>query len=195
MALDEFNEEYFKTRNYVDYLQREDRYVRSAKEITDHLYALSLIEKDSLILDFGSALGFFLHGLKEAGYINCVGYDKSIWATEQALRHGHNMLSHYNESVDVLFALDTFEHMENKEIEDVFIKTKPNTAIVRMPSSSDGGKTFHLDISRRDPTHINCKSKEQWMGFFKSLGYYSIKLRLASIYDTIGVTSLLLIKL
>lgn len=93
-----------------------------------------------------------------------------------------------------MLALDVFEHETDEEISRDVKKIDPNVMVVRIPNSTDGGKTFHLEVSQRDPTHINCKTKQQWVDFLENLGYFSMRLNLYSIYDSDGVTCLLLIK-
>jgi len=87
-----------------------------------------------------------------------------------------------------------FEHMSDETIKDVITTLEPKAMVVRIPSSTDGGKTFHLEVSRADPTHINCKTKEQWIVFFQGLGYRTfLKLNLFTVYDTPGVSCLLIL--
>jgi hypothetical protein len=84
--------------------------------------------------------------------------------------------------------------MTDQEIAKVLIKTNPRALLVRIPSSTDGGKTFALEVSRQDPTHINCKTKEQWIEFFKEFEYKTfLRLNLFTVYDTPGVTCLLIL--
>jgi hypothetical protein len=90
--------------------------------------------------------------------------------------------------------MDVFEHMTDLQVGTVLRTSKAKAVLARIPSSTDGGKTFHLEVSRADPTHINCKTKEQWIEFFKSFGYQTfLKLNLYCVYDTPGVTCLLIL--
>lgn len=82
---DDFNEEYFRTLNYVDYLNRRDRYIHTGREIADLLIKLKLLwTEDSYILDYGCAVGFLMEGLISAGCSMVTGYDISEWALQQA---------------------------------------------------------------------------------------------------------------
>ena len=49
-----------------------------------------------------------------------------------------------------------------------------NIILVRIPCSLEGQKDFYLEISRADKTHINCKSKNQWIDFFKKIGFKNV---------------------
>ena len=62
-----------------------------------------------------------------------------------------------------------------------------NVLIVRIPCSTND-KDFHLEISKKDKTHINCKTKKNWIKFLNKLGYSLIgTLNLKQIYDSDGV--------
>lgn len=180
---DYFNEEYFKSVNYIAYLDKEGRYKKLAEEFDIQ----GLLNKGSKILDYGAAVGFLTNALKELGY-NCDGYDISDWATSEAKRRYN--IEYITEPVkyDCLIALDVFEHMLQEDIIKCLEMFRPNDIIVRIPVSTNGGKNFYLGVSNLDPTHINCKEKEQWLKFFEEFGYINhVRLNLFSIYDSKGV--------
>ena len=191
-SLDVYNEGYYRSSNYSDYLERSDRYKKTAIELATLLHSLNLINRKSVIVDFGCAVGFLMDGFIELGYENVVGVEISQWASNFAKTKGHEVVSSIKELSIVpqlTIALDVFEHMTDEQITHVMNKIKPNALLVRIPTSTDGGKTFSLEISRADPTHINCKTKTQWIEFFKSFGYKTfLRLNLFTIYDTPGVS-------
>lgn len=195
-----YTADYYKTSNYADYLERADRYKKTAYELTDLLRKLSLLSKDSKIVDYGCAIGFLLEGFKELGYSNVIGYEVSEWAILEGRARGNRVVlwdgrSKDVDPADVLFALDVFEHMEDKDIDSVLDVLSPKALVVRIPSSIDGGNTFALKVSQADPTHINCKTKEQWIEFFKRHGYQTfLRLNLYTVYDTPGVSCFLCIR-
>jgi cyclopropane fatty-acyl-phospholipid synthase-like methyltransferase len=194
-----YDSDYYRSSNYADYLERADRYKKTAYELTDLLRKLNLVQKDSTLVDYGCAVGFLLEGFQEAGYSNVLGYEISDWAVSEGRRRGNRI--HYWGYFDadpfatnVLTALDVFEHMTDEQVMDVVQTLNPSAMVVRIPSSTDGGKTFALEVSRADPTHINCKTKEQWIEFFRGLGYRTfLRLNLYTVYDTPGVTCLLIL--
>jgi cyclopropane fatty-acyl-phospholipid synthase-like methyltransferase len=194
-----YDSDYYRSSNYADYLERADRYKKTAYELTDLLRKLNLVQKDSTLVDYGCAVGFLLEGFQEAGYSNVLGYEISDWAVSEGRRRGNRI--HYWGYFDadpfatnVLTALDVFEHMTDEQVTDVVQTLNPSAMVVRIPSSTDGGKTFALEVSRADPTHINCKTKEQWIEFFRGLGYRTfLRLNLYTVYDTPGVTCLLIL--
>ncbi len=190
-----FTKEYFQTINYVNYLERSKKYVKHAEDIIQLLESISLTNKSSNILDYGCAVGFLIEGMEEQGYKNVSGFDISEWAVEQCQSKGLNVTSELsNQSYDLITALDVFEHMTDEEIALALKHFKSNLLLVRIPCSVDG-KEFHLDISKLDPTHCNCKTKEGWESLFRQHGYSTfLKVNVSTIYDTPGVISWLCIK-
>ena len=67
--------------------------------------------------------------------------------------------------------------------------------LLRIPCSEEpNSKKILFKISRIDKTHINCKTKNEWINLFKSFGYKSfLKLNLNTIYDSKGCLCLLII--
>ena len=190
-----YDKEYYGTINYTDYLGRKNKYFKTAEELVDLLKKLSLVKEDSEILDYGCAVGFLIEGFSRIG-LNASGYDVSHWAVKESIKSGNKMVHDYTDFTgDILVSLDVFEHMRDTDIKHVLDATSPEVLIVRIPSSMDGGETFHLDVSKKDPTHINCKDKGDWLKFFGKSGYtFNLALNLFSIYDSEGVVCLLLLK-
>lgn len=192
-----YDADYYRSSNYADYLERGDRYRKTAYELVDLLRKLNLVERDSSIVDYGCAVGFLLDGFKELGYSNVLGVEVSEWARQEAKTRGHRILESVTGmclSPDLLISMDVFEHMTDKEVSRVILETSPKALLVRIPTSTDGGKTYHLEVSRADPTHINCKTKEQWIRFFRDFGYQTfLRLNLYTVYDTPGVSCLLIL--
>jgi hypothetical protein len=186
-----FNEQYYKSINYTDYLHRSEKYVKTAEEL-DWFFRqkLSLLFYDSSILDYGCAVGFLLEGFKKLGYTNLNGYEISNYAKEICYQKNLNIIENLNQkNYNFAFFLDVLEHMSQESINDLFSKCKFNYVIVRIPCSTEENKgTFHLDVSKKDKTHINCKSKQEWINIFKNYGYKNIiRINLNTIYDSEGV--------
>jgi 2-polyprenyl-3-methyl-5-hydroxy-6-metoxy-1,4-benzoquinol methylase len=193
-----YTAEYYQSSNYADYLERADRYKKTAYELAGLFRTISLVDRDSLIIDFGCAVGFLIEGFREVGLKNAIGVEISDWARETAQKNGLSVYKSVDDAdfnqPDLLIAMDVFEHMTDQEIAKVLTKTNPRALLVRIPSSTDGGKTFALEVSRQDPTHINCKTKEQWIEFFKEFEYKTfLRLNLFTVYDTPGVSCLLIL--
>ena len=183
-----YGEKYFKHLNYANYLERRDRYINHAKELHEFLGRLGLINKNSKILDYGCAVGFLMEGFRELGYRNVFGYDISEWAVKQAKSKGLNLIDNLKrQSFNIIVFLDVLEHMTDSEINKLFNKVKADVAIIRIPCTKDG-KSFVLNVSNRDLTHINHKTKNGWIKLLYESGYTTLMpLNLFTIYDTPGV--------
>jgi cyclopropane fatty-acyl-phospholipid synthase-like methyltransferase len=188
-----YEEDYYKTLNYSDYLSRGIRYEKTAEELSSLLKSVGLLHSDSTILDYGCAVGFLTKALSDLGY-KAVGFDISEWATTKAKSRGVSIIENPKGSFDCAFYLDVLEHMTDDQILKVFKNVKSKSSIIRIPCSTDGGKTYHLNVSNQDKTHINCKTKEEWKIFFYSLGVKTIlHLNTLTVYDTEGVFCALLL--
>jgi len=191
-----YTEHYYTSNNYSNYLERYGRYEKLTLEIVDLLNKLNLISKNSTILDFGCAVGFLLESLNKIGYSNCFGVEISDWARNECLKKN---LSVFKETpikkFDLLFVLDVLEHLTDSDIISNINKIKPKIIVLRIPVSEKEGENYYLDISRKDPTHINCKTKNQWKNLLKNLGFdVFLHLNLNTIYDSTGVLSLICLR-
>jgi len=184
----QYTKDYYNSLNYINYLDREEKYKKHAIELDTLFNTLSLLNTQNTILDYGCAVGFLIEGFKSLGYKDISGYDISKWATNQCREKGINMLE--DEEIrpfDLITALDVLEHMKDKDIKEAFTRFKSNILLVRIPCSVNG-TNFHLEISRKDPTHINCKTKRDWKEFLKTLGYnFFFPININTIYDSDGV--------
>jgi hypothetical protein len=190
-----YNKEYYTSVNYVTYLHRKPKYVKHANEISNLLKSFNLINNDSKILDYGCAVGFLIEGFRELGYTNITGYDISEWAVQECKLKNINMLSDIvDDKYELICCLDVLEHMNDLEIKNTFSKLDGNMLLVRIPCSVDG-IGYHLEVSKNDPTHCNCKTKQQWMSLFQELGYnFFMSINTNTIYDSPGVMCYLCFK-
>jgi len=183
-----FDEQYYRSNNYVDYLSKRERYVRTAEEIKQVFHKFSMIDTQSTILDYGCSLGFLIKGFEKAGFKNVSGYDISDWAVEQARKNGCNILNHAQGTFDLGVFLDVLEHMTDQQIVELFGQLHLSKVLVRIPCAVvEQPDQFYLEVSRRDPTHINCKTDQDWIALFKRLGYDTcFRLNMSTIYDSPG---------
>lgn len=184
-----YNKEYYQTKNYKDYLSKKDRYMKLSNELNDFFDKIKILpKKNSKLLDYGCAVGFFLDGLKDCGYNNLHCFDISEWALSQVNKEYKIIDISKEQNFDAIFCLDVLEHMTDFQIKQVFSNIHSNILVARIPCSLEGENDFYLEVSRLDETHINCKSKKQWISFISELGYSNfIKLNLNNIYDSDGV--------
>lgn len=187
---DTYGEGYYKTGNYTDYLERGPRYERMADELVSFLRSVGLLQPATRLTDFGCGVGLLASALQTHG-CNVTGFDASPWASRQAAQRGVPMLDTY-QPCDGLIALDVFEHMSDAGVSVALHTFQPHFLIVRIPVASAPGQPFHLSISRRDPTHINCKTAQEWQEFFSAAHYHTLLLNLHTIYNSTGVFCALL---
>jgi SAM-dependent methyltransferase len=183
-----FDEQYYRSNNYVDYLSKRERYVKTAEEIQQVFQKFSVIDQDSTILDYGCSLGFLIKGFEKVGFKNVCGYDISDWAVEQARKNGCNILNHAHGTFDLGIFLDVLEHMSDQQIAELFAGLKLDKVLVRIPCAvAEKPDEFYLEVSRRDVTHINCKTDQDWITVFQGLGYRNcFRLNMSTIYDSPG---------
>jgi len=190
-----YNESYYNSNNYHNYSERSERYHHLAKELYGLLDSLSLISPSTFILDYGCAFGFLLEGFKKLG-IDGIGYDISEYARCEAVKRGNRVIdSIYNYNVyNIAFFLDVLEHIDENEINRIFKYINSDIIIGRIPCSYNSDQ-FYLEISRNDPGHINCKTKDEWKELLSKFGYTKFfHLNLNSIYDSKGVFSFIAFK-
>jgi SAM-dependent methyltransferase len=198
-----YDETYYKSINYTNYLSRKPRYRQLAIEVTNLLKKLNLIvsydwsrttndlQQFPNILDFGCATGMLVGALNEIG-CSAYGYDISDYALGVAKEVG---LEVYNEieqirdmPKDVTFLLDVLEHIPATDLdENLKAVTSSDAIIFRIPVCLEEGEPYHLEVSRNDPTHVTCWTKERWTEFFARYGYTIMTLDLHTIYDSPGV--------
>lgn len=185
--MNSFDEQYFKTINYTNYLDREHRYIKLANELFTYLKTIKFITDTTTFIDYGAGVGFLTNSIRKMGYA-CDSYDISEWAIKYGYeKYGIEYISYQHKKYDVMIALDVFEHMTDTQIVDVFNTFKSDYLIIRIPCSSNG-IDFHLDVSKKDPTHINCKTKLEWQSFFIKNDFNQIQtLNLYTVFDSEGV--------
>ena len=186
-----FTEEYYRSINYSDYTLRKQKYRSTAEELISYFF---LLNKQYLsILDYGCAIGMLLDGIQnKVPHAHLYGYDISQWAINNSVSDNLYLTNdpsillkpHY-----LTTALDVFEHMFNRDIVKALNQLNTQLLIVRIPVKCNSDKTndFHLEVSRRDRSHVNCKTKGEWIDFIEEQGYQYVKtLILPTIYDAKG---------
>lgn len=184
-----FKKEYYQTNNYKDYLDREQRYEKLATEIDTFFKTIGIDLENKKILDYGCAVGFLINGFKKLNYKNVQGVEISKWAASVCLKKGFEIVkSQKITNQNLVIFLDVLEHIEEKRVDEILTNLETDFILVRIPVCSvDNGK-FVLEISEKDETHINRKSKETWVKVFKKNGFdFFCYLNLNTIYDSEGV--------
>ena len=185
--MNEFEQAYFSHGNYTYYTERRDRYAKTAQELAAFFLRTGLVTPEQSVLDYGCALGFLVVGLRDAGF-KCEGYDISDWAAAEAAKLDVNYVTKKATDFGMIVALDVLEHMTDAQIEEALGLFRSPHLLVRIPVSTDGGKTFNLKISQNDPSHVNCKTKDGWYSLLRRTGFPFVStIGLFTIYDTPGV--------
>lgn len=181
-----YDKSYYTELNYTDYLSRENRYIALAKETTSLLSQINLLSEP--ILDYGCAVGHLLSGLNKLK-LDCVGYDVSQWALEEARKKGNVTDEIPTDRFGVGYFLDVLEHIEENELNTLFNKVNCNVIIFRMPVVANEGEDYVLEVSRKDKTHVIKWTRQQWRKYFAKFRYEVLPLSLYTIYDSPGVFS------
>jgi hypothetical protein len=191
-----FTEEYYKSNNYVDYLSKKERYVKTAEEIYQTFGKFKIIDQSSSILDYGCSLGFLIKGFEKIGFKNIYGYDISEWAISKAKELDCKIIERVEGTFDLGIFLDVLEHMTDDQIKVVFESIYFDKILVRIPCSIDDiPDKFFLEVSRKDETHINCKPPAQWIKIFNEIGFRNYhRLNMSTIYDSDGCFCALFIR-
>jgi SAM-dependent methyltransferase len=184
-----FEKEYYTTNNYKDYLLRKGRYQKLAKEIDEFLYTLGFNFRNKSVLDYGCAVGFLMEGLKEIGYKKIKGIEISEWAksivkSKKLTILNSNKIPHQ----DLVFFLDVLEHIQESEVNKILKNINTDFILVRIPVCKKDNGNFYLEISEKDSTHINRKTKKTWVNVFNSNGFDLVSfINLNIIYNSEGV--------
>lgn len=182
-----FDESYYKTVNYIDFLQRKDRYVKLAEDIDGLLQKLHL--DNGPVLDFGCAVGFVVEAMEDRGYEDVRGVDISEWAISQCKEKGLDC-SHevdYDENWGLTFCLDVLEHMSEEEVDDFLDRLISRAIVFRVPVCANEGEDYVLECSRKDPTHQIRWTADQWIEKMEYNGYIVLSMNLPTIYSSGGV--------
>lgn len=183
-----FNETYYNSINYLDYKLREEKYLNTAKDLIEFSQLFPLDN----VLDYGCAVGLLMSGYENLNMVNVFGFDISEWALSESLKKNlkvsNNLDILHDKQYKLTTALDVFEHMFDEDVNLVLNLLNTEFLIVRIPVKLDGENDFHLEVSRRDPSHVNCKTKKEWVELIQSFGFkFLTEIKTENIYDTPGV--------
>lgn len=176
-----YNEDYYRSGNYTDYLQRAGRYQKLAEDTRGLLKNIGLDRGP--VLDFGCAVGFLIEALNHMNY-DTYGVEISEWALNECRRKNLNVSTEVDYSIQygVTYALDVFEHMTPDELDQFLIKINTKCLIFRMPICAEGEDDYYLAGARNDKTHVIKWSKSKWKESFEKRGFKTLDLNLTTIY-------------
>ena len=119
------------------------------------------------VLDYGAGTGVYSDAFHKAGY--------DVKAFEIFRAHREYMMEHvphiqiFNKPIttDLLFFMETAEHMTDKELDSLFAQIKPNYIFF--------SSTSEVTDKDKEWGHINLKSQDAWDLFFMCNGYSKVR--------------------
>lgn len=133
------------------------------------------VDKESIVLDFGCARGYFVKALREHG-VNAFGVDISEWAIKNCdadvVDYVFNKLEDCPSHFDYIFSKDVLEHIPMLEL----IKMIPgllngcvDAAIFIVPLAKSEGGEYIYPADELDKTHIHRKTLQGWVDLIQPL--------------------------
>tara|TARA_R110002012_G_scaffold77863_2_gene198550 strand:- start:4436 stop:5047 length:612 start_codon:yes stop_codon:yes gene_type:complete len=182
-----FTEDYFNSINYIGYAGREEKYRKTAIDIVAEI---GIPAETIRVLDYGCGIGLLIKGLMALNCEKVVGYDISEWAVKTARKAELPVTKEMffvGEQYDLVTMLDVLEHMFDEDIEALFARISTKRIFVRIPVKEEGDNDFFLDCSKADKSHVNCKTKDEWITYIEKLGYaFTGCINAETIYDAKG---------
>jgi len=171
----QFGSDYFelgKGASYKDGYAR-DTVVGYWKDVIEYLVQE---HQPSCALEIGCAKGFLVHELRNKG-VQCYGVDISQYALSKApsavkpFLHQADLCSEQlpfeAEAFDLIFCLETIEHLRNPEkLIDEIARILKSDGVFFFTTPSPGS-----DVAKADVTHVNVRSLRQWKYCFEKTGF------------------------
>ena len=189
--MSEFDESYYKSGNYINYLSRLGRYTAMAKEIDEFLKMICLSKKEKNILDWGCGPGLLCKSFESIGYQNVYGFDISQWAINYAKEtYNVNVTNEWSNdtlgrSYHLTLSLDVFEHIPLSNLRAALDEIRTDYMIARIPVAAVDDGELLCPIAQTDATHCTRLTKETWEQLFDVHSFELIgRLNLITMYDS-----------
>jgi len=147
-------------------------------------------------LDYGCGLGFLLKRVEKDKKIQIIsGYDINKFAINQSRKNTSRSIIYENiddikNKFDLISILHIIEHIDDDNLKDTFSKikrllNKDGYLLVATPAKNALAHILkkNLWIGYKDKTHINLKTKNEWVAFFKKENLNIIKLSNDGLWD------------
>ena len=147
-------------------------------------------------LDYGCGLGFLLKRVEKDKKIQIIsGYDINKFAINQSRKNTSRSIIYENiedirNKFDLISILHIIEHIDDDNLKDTFSKikrllNKDGYLLVATPAKNALAHILkkNLWIGYKDKTHINLKTKNEWIAFFKKENLNIIKLSNDGLWD------------
>ncbi len=168
----------------------DDRYDESYYELNSqnedrlgNLFYANIIKKNfkfNKFLDFGCGVGFLLKRIEKfKGSFETYGYEVNNFAIEKSLQNTKNSkiyktIDQIGSNIDLISMLHIVEHVKDDELSNIFAKIKKKlskSGKILISTPAKNGLAHHIKknqwIAYKDPTHINLKTYEEWLSYFK----------------------------
>jgi cyclopropane fatty-acyl-phospholipid synthase-like methyltransferase len=162
-----------KVSGYENYRWLPQRIYREIRAVINLLG----IEPGMTVLDYGCAKGYWVKGFNEYN-IDAWGYDISTYAIENADKSiGGNVSNqfHPSEKYDFIVSRNTFEHLEEKELEKRLKQFLGMTKTVFFTVPLIDPRTGDYVMQATDITHKIRWTNAQWMSFCEKCGWKEVE--------------------
>jgi len=151
--------------NYVDYKWLPELTLAMAKSFIK----IFGVCKESIVLDFGCARGYFVKALREHN-VKAFGVDISEWAIknceEDVVGYVSNKIEDLPLSFDYIFSKDVLEHIHTEKLTKILEKLFSictEAAIFIVPLAKSEGGEYVYQNDELDKTHIHRKTLQGWV--------------------------------
>ena len=147
-------------------------------------------------LDYGCGLGFLLKRVEKDKKIKTIsGYDINKFAIHQSRKNTSRSVIYENiedikNKFDLISILHIIEHIDDDNLKDTFSKikrllNKDGNLLIATPAKNALAHNLKKNswIGYKDKTHINLKTKNEWVAFFKNENFDIIKISNDGLWD------------
>ena len=177
-------------------------YYESNKQNKDrigNIFYYNVIKKNfnfKSYLDYGCGLGFLLKRIEKDKKIKVIsGYDINKFAICKSKENTSRSVIYENiedikDKFDLISILHIIEHIDDDNLKDTFSKikkllNKDGNLLIATPAKNALAHILKKNswIGYKDKTHINLKTKNEWITFFKKENLNIIKLSNDGLWD------------
>ena len=169
------------------------------KDRIGNIFYYNIIKKNfnfENYFDFGCGVGYLLKRIEKNKNIKIIsGYDinkfailKSQKITTRSLIYTN--LDKINDRFDLISALHIFEHINDRDLRDTLARLRNllrvnGYLLIATPAKNALAHNIKKNfwIGYKDKTHINLKSKDEWVSFFENENFNVIKISNDGLWD------------
>ncbi len=183
--------EFFNSSYYEFNKQNKDR--------IGNIFYYNVIKKNfdfTRYLDYGCGLGFLLKRVEKDNKIKVIsGYDINKFAIYKSRKNTSRSVIYDNiedikNKYDLISLLHIIEHIDDDNLRKTFSKIKnlldkDGYLLISTPAKNALAHILKKDlwIGYKDKTHINLKTKNEWIDFFKKEKFNIVKLSNDGLWD------------